>query len=80
MEFMSGTELGVFLARGSRFPIDEIVRLMTQLLAALSVAHESGVVHRDLKPANMFLPQDGSLKVVDFGIAHVDASDLTDTG
>ena len=61
----------MFLARGSRFPIDEIVRLMTQLLAALSVAHESGVVHRDLKPANMFLLQDGSLKVVDFGIAHV---------
>ncbi|MBI3376199.1 MAG: hypothetical protein HY017_31140 [Betaproteobacteria bacterium] len=60
---MSGTALGVFLARGSRFPLDEIVRLMTQLLAAL--AH--GVVHRDLKPANMFsaagrLAQGGGLR------------------
>ena len=38
------------------------------------------VVHRDLKPANMFVLEDGSLKVVDFGIAHVEASDLTDPG
>ncbi|MGQ0522411.1 MAG: protein kinase domain-containing protein, partial [Betaproteobacteria bacterium] len=80
MEFMSGTELGVYLSRGSRFPIDDIVRLMTQLLGALAVAHVAGVVHRDLKPANLFLLEDGSVKVVDFGIAHIEASNLTGTG
>ncbi|MBI3376256.1 MAG: protein kinase [Betaproteobacteria bacterium] len=80
MEFMAGTELGQLLSRGTRFPLEEIVRVMTQLLGALAVAHESGVVHRDLKPANLFMLQDGSLKVVDFGIAHVEASDLTGTG
>jgi serine/threonine protein kinase len=80
MEFMSGKDLGVLLKRGVRFPLDEIVRIMTQFLGALAVAHQNGVVHRDLKPANMFLLDDGSLKVVDFGIAHVEASELTRTG
>ena len=80
MEYMSGNELGHRLERGSRFALDEVVRIMTQMLGALGHAHEHGVVHRDLKPANMFLLEDGSLKVVDFGIARVEASDLTDTG
>jgi serine/threonine-protein kinase len=80
MEYISGTELGHYLDRGARFSLEDVVRIMTQLLGALGHAHEHGVVHRDLKPANMFLLPDGSLKVVDFGIARVEASDLTDTG
>ncbi len=50
---------------------------MTQMLGALGHAHERGVIHRDLKLANMFLLEDGSLKVVDFGLARIDDSDLT---
>jgi tRNA A-37 threonylcarbamoyl transferase component Bud32 len=80
MEHLSGKELRHVLDRGSRLPIPEIVRLMTQLLGALSYAHERKVVHRDIKPANIFVLDDGSLKVVDFGIARVEASNLTDTG
>ena len=80
MEYIQGRELGHELNRGVRFPLDDVVRIMTQLLGALAHAHENKVVHRDLKPANMFVLDDGSLKVVDFGIAHVEASDLTDTG
>ncbi len=80
MEYISGKELGHELERGVRFPLEDVVRLMTQLLGALTHAHENGVVHRDLKPANMFVLKDGSLKVVDFGIAHIEASDLTGTG
>lgn len=80
MEYLNGNELGHELNRGVRFPLEDTVRIMTQLLGALAHAHDNMVVHRDLKPANMFLLEDGSLKVVDFGIAHVEASDLTDTG
>ncbi|HLX81114.1 MAG TPA: protein kinase [Burkholderiales bacterium] len=80
MEFIGGDELGTYLERGARPSLDDVVRIMTQLLGALSHAHEHGVVHRDLKPANMFLLKDGSLKVVDFGIARVEASNLTETG
>ncbi len=80
MEYISGKELGHELERGVRYSLEDVVRLMTQLLGALAHAHENGVVHRDLKPANMFVLKDGSLKVVDFGIAHIEASDLTGTG
>ena len=80
MEYIKGVELGHELNRGVRFPLEDTVRIMTQLLGAFAHAHENKVVHRDLKPANMFVLEDGSLKVVDFGIAHVEASDLTDTG
>jgi tRNA A-37 threonylcarbamoyl transferase component Bud32 len=80
MEYIDGKELGHELDRGARFVLDDVVRIMSQLLGALGHAHENGVVHRDLKPANMFVLPDGSLKVVDFGIARVESSDLTETG
>ncbi len=80
MEYMAGQELARQLERGSRFTLDGVVRIMTALLGALAHAHEHGVVHRDLKPSNIFVLEDGSLKVVDFGIARVEASELTDTG
>ena len=80
MEYMAGQELARALERGSRFTLDGVVRVMTALLGALAHAHERGVVHRDLKPSNIFVLEDGSLKVVDFGIARVEASELTDTG
>jgi formylglycine-generating enzyme required for sulfatase activity/serine/threonine protein kinase len=80
MEYMSGQELARQLQGGSRFVLDDVVRIMTALLGALAHAHEHGVVHRDLKPSNIFVLGDGSLKVVDFGIARVEASELTDTG
>ena len=80
MEFMTGSELSKILERGTRLPLSEVVRLMTQLLGALAYAHEHKVVHRDIKPGNIFVLDDGSLKVVDFGIARVESSNLTDTG
>jgi serine/threonine-protein kinase len=80
MEYIVGTELSRILGRGTRLPVAESARLMLQLLAALGYAHEHKVVHRDIKPGNIVILEDGSLKVVDFGIAHVEASNLTDTG
>ena len=80
MDLMSGQELSRKLEAGARLPLSETVRIITELLAALAYAHEGGVVHRDIKPSNLFLLRDGTLKVVDFGVARVESSELTETG
>ena len=80
MEYVDGTGLREYLNRKARFEFHQIVAILTQLLAALDFAHAQGVVHRDIKPANLILTSAGALKVADFGIARVDASNLTMTG
>ena len=80
MEYIDGTGLREYLNRKARFEFNQIVAILTQLLAALDFAHAQGVVHRDIKPANLILTSAGTLKVADFGIARVDASNLTMTG
>ena len=50
------------------------------MLDALDYSHRQGVIHRDIKPANIFLLTDGSVKVADFGIAHIESSNLTQVG
>src|SRR5499427_10119955 len=74
MEFVQGRELKACFEANERFRIPDIVRIMTQILGALAYSHRQGVVHRDVKPANIFLLNDGSVKVADFGIAHIEAS------
>ncbi len=81
MEYINGRDLAADLKRGVRFSLDDVVRIMTQLLGALQHAHEQGVVHRDIKPPNVLVLDDGSLKVVDFGIARIEDSEaFTKTG
>ena len=80
MDLMSGQELSRRMEAGARLPIAEAVKIISDLLAALAYAHERGVVHRDIKPSNLFLLRDGSLKVVDFGVARIESSELTETG
>jgi serine/threonine-protein kinase len=77
MEFVEGQTLAHYLAHKVRFTDDDIVGLMSQLLDALHHAHEAGVVHRDIKPANIMLAKNARLKVADFGIARIEASNLT---
>src|SRR5438876_10610523 len=80
MEFVQGRELKECFETNERFKIADIVRIMSQILNALDYSHRQGVIHRDVKPANIFLLADGSVKVADFGIAHIEASNLTQVG
>jgi serine/threonine-protein kinase len=80
MEFVEGRDLKDYFDRDERFPLPEIVRIMTQLLGALDYSHSHGVVHRDIKPSNIFILRDGTVKVGDFGIARLESSNLTQAG
>lgn len=80
MEFVKGRELRDYFEHNERFPMAEVVRIMSEMLDALDHAHSQGVVHRDMKPANLILLENGKVKVADFGIARVEKSELTQTG
>ena len=68
MELVEGQELSDRIARGP-LPLDEALPIARQIAEALEAAHEVGIVHRDLKPANIKVRPDGTVKVLDFGIA-----------
>ena len=68
MELVEGPTLADRIVRGA-IPIDEALILARQIAEALEAAHEQGVVHRDLKPANIKVREDGTVKVLDFGLA-----------
>src|SRR4029434_5924257 len=68
MELVEGPTLADRIAQGP-IPVDEALSIAKQIAAALEVAHEQRIVHRDLKPANIKLRPDGTVKVLDFGLA-----------
>jgi serine/threonine-protein kinase len=68
MEFVEGATLEK-LARKTRIPVERILDIATQSLAALSYAHGRGVTHRDIKPSNIMITTHGVVKLMDFGIA-----------
>jgi serine/threonine protein kinase len=68
MELVDGPTLEDRLKQGP-IPLEEALALARQIAAALQAAHEKGIVHRDLKPANIKLKPDGTIKVLDFGLA-----------
>ena len=68
MELVEGEDLAQRLTRGA-IPIDEALPIAKQIAEALEAAHEQGIIHRDLKPANIKVRADGTVKVLDFGLA-----------
>ena len=68
MELVEGDDLSQRIARGA-IPIDEALPIAKQIADALEAAHEQGIIHRDLKPANIKVRSDGTVKVLDFGLA-----------
>jgi eukaryotic-like serine/threonine-protein kinase len=75
MELVEGPTLADRLARGGPIPIDEALPIARQIAEALEAAHERGIIHRDLKPANIKVRDDGTVKVLDFGLAKLADAD-----
>jgi len=75
MEKVEGTDLQEVLEAEGALPASEVVPILQQLSAALAFAHARGIVHRDVKPANTAIDEDGSVKLMDFGIAQRYARD-----
>ena len=80
MEYVEGEVLSRFTPQGQLLQVDEVLRIIAQVAEALDFAHQRKVVHRDIKPANIMRTSEGQIKVMDFGIAKLPSSTLTQEG
>ena len=79
LELVEGPTLAERIKQGP-IPIDEALPIARQIAEALEAAHEQGIIHRDLKPANIKVKDDGTVKVLDFGLAKAFQPDASDIG
>ena len=77
LEYVPGPTLQDRISKGP-IPLDEALPIARQIAEALEAAHEQGIIHRDLKPANVKVKDDGTVKVLDFGLAKALQPDLSD--
>jgi serine/threonine protein kinase len=77
MEYLQGMDLQKIRDQNVRLSLVEKVRILSQTAAGLQVAHENGIIHRDVKPANIMVLKDGSVKIMDFGIARFNGEGAT---
>lgn len=80
MEYVKGTDLKRLMQTQGRLDLKFVLDIVSQIADGLDYAHSKGVVHRDIKPANIIITEDKQAKITDFGIARVDASNLTTEG
>ena len=80
MEYVKGTDLKRLMQTQGRLDLKFVLDIVAQIADGLDYAHSKGVVHRDIKPANIILTEDKQAKITDFGIARIDASNLTTEG
>jgi serine/threonine protein kinase len=72
MPLLPGTTLEAFVRKAShRLTVERTIDIISQACRGLQAAHERGLVHRDLKPSNIFVMEDDSVKIIDFGVAHM---------
>lgn len=80
MEYVRGTDLKSIIETNGAIPSKRVAEIGAQVCSALSVAHGYDVIHRDIKPHNIMVTPDGSVKVMDFGIARAGNTTMTQTG
>ncbi len=83
MEYIEGADLANLVRERGPLPVDQALACIVQAATGLAYAHSQGVIHRDIKPSNLLVDREGSVKILDMGLARIDsveASDLTGTG
>jgi CHASE2 domain-containing sensor protein/tRNA A-37 threonylcarbamoyl transferase component Bud32 len=80
MEYVEGEVLSRFTPKDQLLQVEEVLGIIVQAAEALDFAHQRGIVHRDIKPANIMRTSEGQIKVMDFGIAKLPSSTLTQDG
>jgi len=85
MEYVEGKDLSAMVKKDGPFPVAKAVHYIMQAARGLEFAHKKGVVHRDIKPANLLLDTEGTVKILDMGLARIESpgaaqAELTGTG
>jgi hypothetical protein len=80
MQYVDGRDLGSLVAERGPLPVAKAVNYILQAARGLAYAHGRGVIHRDIKPANLLLNNEGTIKILDMGIARVDGMPAPATG
>jgi serine/threonine protein kinase len=79
MEYVEGRDLSRLVKKNGPFPVGEAANYVLQAARGLEYAHKHGVIHRDMKPANLLLTSEGTIKILDLGLARIDSDNGPDT-
>lgn len=80
MEFVDGDSLAEIIKQRRNVPLSDKISYLEQICSGLQFAHKAGIVHRDIKPANVMVDREGVVRILDFGIARIEGSAMTQDG